>query len=36
MLSKEIPVSKYEIKEYWIDVGRVDDYEKIQELSDKF
>jgi NDP-sugar pyrophosphorylase family protein len=36
MLEKRLIVTKYEIKEYWIDIGRVDDYEKIQELSEKF
>jgi NDP-sugar pyrophosphorylase family protein len=36
MLEKKLRVTKYEIKEYWIDIGRVEDYEKIQELSGKF
>ena len=36
MLARNLAVTKYEIKEYWIDIGRVDDYEKIQEISDTF
>ena len=26
------PISKYEIKEYWLDIGQVDDYEKAQTI----
>ena len=36
MLARNLAVTKYEINEYWIDIGRVDDYEKIQEISDTF
>ncbi len=32
MLKKEIDVIKYEMLEYWLDIGRVDDYEKAQEI----
>lgn len=32
MLSKNEVVTKYELKEYWLDIGRIDDYEKAQEL----
>lgn len=31
MLNENIPVYKYEIKEYWLDIGRVSDYEKANE-----
>lgn len=31
MLAKQLPVAKYEIKEYWLDIGRVEDYEKANE-----
>ncbi len=31
MLVHQLPVTKYEIKEYWLDIGRMDDYEKAQE-----
>jgi NDP-sugar pyrophosphorylase family protein len=30
MLSQKIPVAKYELKEYWLDIGRLNDYEKAQ------
>lgn len=30
MLKEHIPIAKYEMKEYWLDIGRVDDYEKAQ------
>ena len=30
MLAKKIPITKYEIKEYWLDIGRVEDYKKAQ------
>lgn len=32
MLDKKIPITKYEIKEYWLDIGQVTDYEKAQEI----
>jgi NDP-sugar pyrophosphorylase family protein len=32
MLNKKIPITKYEIKEYWLDIGQVDDFEKAQEI----
>jgi len=32
MLKRDIPVTKYEMMEYWLDIGRVDDYEKAQEI----
>lgn len=31
MLENRLPVAKYDIEEYWIDIGRMDDYEKAQE-----
>lgn len=31
MIENKKPVVKYDIEEYWIDIGRVDDYEKAQE-----
>jgi len=30
MLSNEEPIAKYDIHEYWLDIGQVDDYEKAQ------
>lgn len=35
MLKMDKPVKKYEMREYWLDVGRIDDYEKAQEIYDK-
>jgi NDP-mannose synthase len=32
MLNKKIPVAKYELKEYWLDIGRLNDYEKAQDI----
>ena len=30
MLVKKIPITKYVIKEYWLDIGRIEDYKKAQ------
>lgn len=35
LLTENQPVSKYEIKDYWLDIGRVDDYELAQEDFNK-
>lgn len=32
MLAKNMPIAKYEIQEYWLDIGRVDDFEKAQDV----
>jgi len=32
MLKQSVPVAKYELKEYWLDIGRLNDYEKAQEI----
>jgi len=31
MLLEQSPISKYELKEYWLDIGRIDDYELAQK-----
>jgi len=37
MLSEQIPISKYELSEYWLDIGRIDDYEIAQkDFNDNF
>jgi len=37
MLSEKIPISKYELSEYWLDIGRIDDYEIAQkDFNDNF
>jgi NDP-sugar pyrophosphorylase family protein len=35
LLAENRPVSKYEIQEYWLDIGRMDDFEKAQEIYGK-
>lgn len=32
MLEMKEPVAKYEIMNYWLDIGRIDDYEKAQKI----
>lgn len=32
LLMKNIPICKYEIEEYWLDIGRIEDYNKAQEI----
>lgn len=32
LINQEIPIYKYEIKDYWIDIGRIEDYEKAQSV----
>ena len=31
MMNNNFPIYKYEINDYWLDIGRIDDYEKAQE-----
>jgi NDP-sugar pyrophosphorylase family protein len=31
MLRHKLPVAKYEMQEYWLDIGRLNDYEKAQD-----
>lgn len=31
MLTDKIPIAKYDLQEYWLDIGRIDDYEKAQD-----
>lgn len=35
LLRNEVPVAKYEMHEYWLDVGQIDDYEKAQNIYDE-
>ena len=35
MLKKGKPITKYQIKDYWIDIGVVEDYEKAKEVYNK-
>lgn len=32
MIERGLPISHYSIKEYWLDIGQVKDYEKAQEV----
>ena len=32
LITKDLPVSKFEIKDYWLDIGRIEDYQKAQEV----
>ncbi len=32
LLARHIPVAKYDLKEYWLDIGRLSDYEQAQEV----
>lgn len=36
MLNKKLPVTKYDLKEYWLDIGRLNDYEKAQKDFDSY
>ena len=36
MLSKALPISHYSIKEYWLDIGQVEDYNKAQEIYNEY
>ncbi len=31
MLNQNIPVAKYHLREYWLDIGQISDYEKAQD-----
>ena len=32
LLESDNAVTKYDLKEYWIDIGRINDYETAQEI----
>lgn len=34
LLSQNLPIHKYEMDEYWLDIGRMDDYHEAQEAYD--
>ena len=35
LLNKQIEVCKYEMSEYWLDIGRLEDYDKAQDIYNK-
>ena len=36
MLDKGLSISHYPIKEYWLDIGQVEDYNKAQEIYNEY
>lgn len=36
LLSKEMKVAKFEINNYWLDIGRLNDYEKAQNIYEQY
>ena len=32
MISEEITIIRYLTKEYWLDIGRIEDYQEAQEI----
>lgn len=36
MLCREVPVIKYDLTEYWLDIGKLDNYEKAQSAYEEF
>ena len=36
MLKKQVSISKYEIKEYWLDIGKIEDYKRGQDAYDSY
>jgi len=37
LISEGIKIPKYDIKEYWLDIGRINDYETAQDVyKEKF
>ena len=32
LLSEDKPVTKYDLKEYWLDIGRMADWDEAQEI----
>ena len=35
LLSLNVPISVYEIKNYWIDIGRLETLEEVQNIGDE-
>ena len=35
MIAQKMKIVKYEMKEYWLDIGRLDDYEQAQTIYKK-
>lgn len=35
MLKRKLPVIKYEMHEYWLDIGNIDNYEEVQDIYNR-
>ena len=35
MLDGNSPITKYDLNDYWLDIGRIDDYEEAQEFAER-
>jgi len=35
MLEDNSPITKYDLNEYWLDIGRIDDFEEAQEFAER-
>jgi NDP-sugar pyrophosphorylase family protein len=35
ILATKIPIAKYELAEYWLDIGQVNDFEKAQQIYEQ-
>ncbi len=35
MLDRHIPIAKYEMQEYWLDIGRIDDYQQARDAYER-
>ena len=35
MLKSRIPIAKFQVHEYWLDIGKIDDYESAQHIYKK-
>ncbi len=35
LLAHKLKIAKYDLQEYWLDIGRIDDYEKAQDVYEK-
>lgn len=36
MIRNDMPIAKYEIPEYWLDIGQVDDYQEAQDVYKQY
>jgi NDP-sugar pyrophosphorylase family protein len=36
MLASKMPITKYELHEYWLDIGQIQDYEKAQNFGQEY